>query len=228
MSTLSVLVADDEPLARAMVAAIVREDPEIARVIECGDAEVARQIITEQRVDIAFLDVEMPGMTGLDVASELPPEQPVVVFVTAFGQYATGAFDVHAADYVLKPFSDARLTEALARAKRRVREARAHGVQADAKPQAQQPGQPTEGAYLQRIAIKDGERAIIIKVADILWVEAQDYYARVHARTGRHLVRVTLLSLEARLDPRQFLRVHRAAIVNVEEVREVSDRGGRG
>jgi len=119
------------------------------------------------------------------------------------------------------------LIEALGRAKQRVLDRRARGR---GTPPEQGPAvgarDADEPGFLQRIAFKDGERAVIIKTSDILWIEAQDYYARVHARTGRHLVRATLLSLETRLDPRRFLRVHRAAIVNAEEVREVGDRGG--
>lgn len=223
--SLSVLVADDEPLARAMVAALVRSDQDVGTVFESGDAPTARQIIAEQGVDIAFLDVEMPGMTGLQIASDLPLERPVVVFVTAFGQYAPSAFEVRAVDYVLKPFSDARLLEALDRAKQRAADRRARGPEApDAAGQAAV-NRPPESGYLQRLAVKEGDRAVVLKAADLLWFEAQDYYARVHARTGRHLVRVTLLSLEARLDPKQFLRVHRAAIVNIDEVREIIDGG---
>jgi len=223
----SVLVADDEPLARAMVASLIREDPEVRDVIECDDAVAASRAIAARQIDIAFLDVEMPGMNGLQMAAGLAYEQPVLVFVTAFGQYAAGAFDVHAVDYVLKPFSDNRLIEALGRAKRRVLDRRARGGEAPPEHNATVGARVAdEPGFLQRIAIKEGERAVIIKTSDVLWIEAQDYYARVHARTGRHLVRATLLSLEAKLDPRRFLRVHRAAIVNVDEVREVGDRGG--
>lgn len=134
-------------------------------------------------------------MTGLELAAALRADELAVVFITAFGQYALTAFDVDATDYVLKPFSDARLLEALERAKRRV-------------------------------PLKPGEGSVFHDPSDIFWIEAEDYYVRVHAKTERRPVRVSLTSLEQRLDPRAFMRVHRRAIVNVDHVREACDEGG--
>src|SRR5262245_35185836 len=124
MTRFRVLVADDEPLARGIVADLLKGDPEIESVLECGDAVSARAGIVRVHPDIAFLDVEMPGATGLQLAGALPEGGPIVVFITAFSSYAAQAFDVEATDYVLKPFSDERFKEALERAKRRVRERR--------------------------------------------------------------------------------------------------------
>src|SRR5580765_5394203 len=124
MKRFRVLVADDEPLARGIIANLLKSDPEVELVLECTDATSTREGLARVRPDIAFLDIEMPGATGLQLAGELPDEGPIVVFVTAFSTYATQAFDVSAIDYVLKPFSDERFAEALERAKRRVRERR--------------------------------------------------------------------------------------------------------
>jgi two-component system LytT family response regulator len=229
----NVLVADDEPLARGIVANLLKNDPEIESVFERGDAAGARECIASQRPDIAFLDVEMPGATGLQVAAGLPDDAPIVVFITAFSTYATQAFEVSATDYVLKPFSDDRFREALERAKRRVRERRlgalatqVASLSAELQHESE-PGKPADATqYLQRVALKDGDRSVVIKASDIIWIEAEDYYVLVHSKQGRHLVRATLASFEQRLDPSVFLRVHRTAIVNVGEVRAVRD-GGR-
>ena len=180
-------------------------------MFECGDAGGARECIASQRPDIAFLDVEMPGATGLQVAAGLPDDAPIVVFITAFSSYATQAFEVSATDYVLKPFSDDRFREALERAKRRVRERRLGALATQvatplgrAAPRRASPARsrPTAPRYLQRLALKDGDRSVVLKASDIVWIEAEDYYVLVHSKQGRHLVRATLASLEQRLDPR--------------------------
>ena len=221
MTRFRVLVADDEPLARTMVAALLREDQEIETVLECGDARAARALITQQRPDIVFLDIEMPEVTGLDLASDLGEDGPVVVFVTAFNKYATDAFEVEASDYVLKPFTDDRFTEAVHRAKRRVRERRLGELASQLATVSKSP----EAGYLKRLAFKHNDRSIVLNTAEIVWIEAEDYYVRVHSKQGRHMVRASLASLEERLDPQSFLRVHRAALVNVDEVREIKDEG---
>ncbi len=232
MSLFRVLVADDEPLARGIVANLLKQDPEVTSVHECGDAASARDGLARLHPDIAFLDVEMPGATGLDVAEGLPENGPVVVFITAFSAYATQAFDVSATDYVLKPFSDDRFKEALERAKRQVRQRRLGALASqvaslsnELQHVAAEARAPEPPGYLQRLALKDGDRTVILKVGDILWIEAEDYYALVHSKQGRHLVRATLASFEQRLDPRMFVRVHRTAIVNLEEVRTLHDAG---
>jgi two-component system LytT family response regulator len=245
MTRFRALVADDEPLAREMVAALLRADPDIESVIECGDAESVRDTIARLRPDVVFLDIEMPGSTGLEIADDLDGRGPAVVFITAFSTYATQAFDVSAVDYVLKPFSDRRFAEAVDRAKRRVRERRlgelanqvaslsaelrdddALRLRSGQAPQlasGQGGGSPN---YLQRLAFKDGDRSVIVKTSDVVWIEAEDYYVLIHAKRGRHMIRASLASLEQRLDPQRFRRVHRTAIVNVEEVKTLHDHGG--
>jgi two-component system LytT family response regulator len=218
MTGFRIVVADDEPLARSMVSALLRDDPEIETIVECGDATEVRHAIERVRADIVFLDVEMPEIDGIEIASDLSVEKPVVVFVTAYSNYATQAFDVRAADYVLKPFTDRRFREAVQRAKERVLERRSRETK-----------NATAGSapvFDERLQLKEGERTLDIHTADIVWIEAQDYYARVHTTSGRHLVRVPLSTLESRLDPSRFVRAHRAALINLDAVRETRARGG--
>lgn len=233
MTRFRVLVADDEPLARRMVATLLHGDQEIEAVTECADSRAAQDAIRRQRPDIVFLDIEMPEVTGLDLARELSEDGPVVVFVTAFSRYAPEAFEVDASDYVLKPFTDARFTDALQRAKRRVRERRLGALatqlatlSSELKPgeASAETSEPT--AFLQRLSFKHGEKTIVLRAAEVMWIEAEDYYVRIHSARGRHLVRTPLAVLEARLDPGQFLRVHRGAIVNLQSVVEVRDAAG--
>jgi two-component system LytT family response regulator len=211
-----------------MVAGLVRRDVEIETVIECADAAEAEEALARQHVDIALLDIEMPGASGLDLASRAGGDGPVVVFVTAFNRYAPDAFDVEAVDYVLKPFSDERFAAALERAKRRVRERRLGELAsqlATVSAELRHGEEAPESAHLTRLSFKTGDRSIVVNVSEIVWIEAEDYYVMVHSTRGRHMLRATLASLEERLDPRAFLRVHRTAIVNLDHVRALQDEG---
>ena len=232
--TFRALVVDDEPLAREMVANFLKRDREIERVIECGDAREVAALLSRHQPHIVFLDVEMPGVDGMQIAKSLPEEGPVVVFITAFSHYAAQAFDVRATDYVLKPFSDQRLLDAIARAKRRVQERRLGGLAAEIATLSTEmhgDGQTvvkgeTAGPYLERISFRAGDHSVVLKTAEVIWIEAEDYYVLIHSTRGRHMVRATLASLEQRLDPRAFVRVHRAAIVNLQEIRETREDDG--
>jgi two-component system, LytTR family, response regulator len=231
MTGFRVLVVDDEPLARAMVGALVKADPDVGSVAECGDARQVHGLIAEHRPHILFLDIEMPEMSGIGIAEMVDDAGPAIVFVTAFSQYATCAFDVKAIDYVLKPFSDDRLREALERAKRRVRERRlgelAHELSSLSADLRERPAADTTARpYLQRLAFKVGDRSVVLKTGEIHWIEAEDYYVLLHTARGRHLVRVSMASLEAELDPVVFVRAHRAAIVNLDAVQELATKDG--
>jgi two-component system LytT family response regulator len=229
VTTFRALVAEDEPLARRMVSELLQRDPEIQHVVECADAADAQRVLAREKVDIAFLDIEMPGSSGLELAQALTAPGPVVVFVTAFGRYAAEAFDVLAVDYVMKPFSDERFATAVTRAKTRVRERRLAELATQLATVSEQlkPAAASERpAFLTRLSFRQDDHAVIVNVADIVWIEAEDYYVLVHTRQGRHMVRATLASFEGRLDPQRFVRVHRAAIVNIQDVREVHDAGG--
>jgi len=229
-----VLVVDDEPLAREMVVNLLKTDREIESVVECGDPRETTEIIARQRPHIVFLDVEMPEADGIQVARTFDENDPIVVFITAFSHYATQAFDVRAIDYVLKPFSDQRFFEALARAKRCVRERHLGGLvsqiatlSAEMNPDAQVVSKEAAGGrYLERLSFRAGDHSIVLKTAEVIWIEAEDYYVLIHSKRGRHMVRATLSSLEQRLDPRVFLRVHRAAVVNLQEVQEIREDAG--
>ena len=227
-----VLVADDEPLARGMVVAILKADADIEAVAECGDARCVSDQLRRFQPDIAMLDIEMPQMSGLDIAAAIENAGPVVVFITAFSGYATRAFDVNAVDYVTKPFSDERFRAAVERAKRRVRErrlgelaAQVANLSAELRPDSDAAKSADGEKYLQRLALKEGDQSAVVKVADIVWIQAEDYYVLIHSKQGRHMVRASLASLEQRLDPARFLRVHRTAIVNVDEITTTHDRG---
>lgn len=232
MTGFRVLIVDDEPLARTMVATLLRQDPEVESVVECGEARAVRELIARHQPHIVLLDIEMPELRGIEVAEAIDDAGPVVIFVTAYSQYATQAFDVNAVDYVLKPFSETRLAEAVGRAKRRVRERRlgelaneVASLSAELKAE-RAASESVAPRYLQRLSIKNGDRSIVLKAAEIVWVEAEDYYVLVHSTRGRHLVRVPLATLEEELDPRLFIRVHRAALVNLEAVQEFDTSDG--
>jgi two-component system LytT family response regulator len=215
MNTFRVLVVDDEPLAREVVVDLLRRDADIAGVTETGDPRGVGAMLSTERPDILFLDIEMPGLTGIQIASGLSDDSPAVVFVTAFSEYALDAFGVAATDYLLKPFSDERFFQALDRAKRRVRERRGERVSDSAAVVRKQRD------FLTRLAIGHGAQTLWIDASEVVWIEAEDYCVLVHTKQGRHLLRTSMASLEERLDPRVFVRSHRAAIVNVREVMRV-------
>ncbi len=228
-SRFRVLIVDDEPLARDTLRDLLARDGEVQLIGEYGDGHSALASIRELRPDIVFLDIEMPERGGLEVACSLTPEEmPAIIFVTAYSQHAVSAFEVEALDYVVKPFTDQRFFAALERAKRRVREQQV-GELAEKmaslgaelgrtdSPPATEAGEP----YLTRIRVTASGRTLILKAHQIVWIESDDYYARLHTATGSHLVRASLASFEQRLDPARFLRIHRGAIVNLAAVTEI-------
>ncbi len=222
---LRVVVVDDEPPARAILEKLLAADPEIELAAECGSGEEAVEAIRRERPDLVFLDVQMPGLDGFGVLAELASEElPAIVFVTAYDRYAVQAFEVHALDYLLKPFDDERFAEALGRAKQTIRRdqvealsRRLVGLLEEGAGQRPERGQ----RYLERLMIRSGGRVVFVRVEEIDWIEAQDYYVRVHAGGKRHLLREALAALEEKLDPERFVRVHRSAIVNLDRAREM-------
>ena len=230
------LVVDDEPLARAGMRGLLADDPDVALVGECANGREAIAAIRAHAPDLVLLDVQMPEVDGFAVVREIGvAHMPVVVFVTAFDQYALRAFDARALDYLLKPFSDERFHEALARAKEQVRQRRLGalsgqlaallGVPAPAPPTAAPVAEPEPAT---RFEVRVGERRLFIAVADVDWIEASDYYVRLHAGGRSYLLRESLQELEARLDARCFVRAHRSAMVAVDRVTELrTDAAGR-
>jgi two-component system, LytTR family, response regulator len=196
------LIVDDEPLARSNLAVLLRADPEIGVVGECGSGEQALGEIRVANPDLLFLDVQMPECDGFDVLELLGRNlPPAIVFVTAYDQYALRAFEAGALDYLLKPFDNARFELALSRAKQRIRLGR------DRAPK------------LERVVIKNAGQISFVKISEIDWIEAADYYACLHVGSRSHLLRRSLSDLEDDLDPDVFCRVHRSSIVNLERVR---------
>ena len=222
---LSVIVADDEKLARRRLVRLVEETGEAEVVAACtGGRDAVAQTIARQP-QLLFLDVQMPDLDGFGVLRELAGKaSPATVFVTAFDQYAVRAFDVHAVDYLLKPFDSARFRDAFARAKDRL-SARARGSD-DERIRAlladyaagikQTPKEP-----LDRVAVRVDGVLKIVRVADVDWWETDGNYVRLHVGAASHLIRSTAASIEPQLDPRAFIRIHRRYIVNVERIVEV-------
>ena len=219
MSGYKVLVVDDEPLARETIRLLLERDATIAAIAEASGAD-AVPLFESHAPDIVFLDIQMPGMDGFEVLSHVEGKLPVVIFVTAYDQYAVRAFDVHAMDYLLKPFSDERFGEALARAKAQLQ--RGDRVSPDeASALAEEISAARREEPLRRLLVRAGEKLVVVRSDDIDWIEAADYYARLHVGKGSYLVREALSDFEKKLDQKLFFRVHRSAIVNVERVREI-------
>lgn len=214
------LIVDDEPLARETLALSLRSDPAISLVGACSGLQ-AVELITKERPELLFLDVQMPGVSGFDVLAAVGPEAvPVVIFVTAYDQYALKAFEVHALDYLLKPFDDRRFRETLARAKARLvgpAERRETGARVLDLLEARDRG---VAPYVSRLLVRERDRSLFIPVGEIDWIAAADDYVELHVQGGTHLLRERLAQLEQRLDPACFVRIHRRTIVNIDRVRE--------
>ena len=208
-----VMIVDDEELARALLNEMLMRHRDIEIVAECANGFEAVKAADECKPDLIFLDVQMPKLDGFEVL-ELIGTDSSVVFVTAYDVYAMKAFEVHAVDYLLKPFSAERFDAALARAKERLHQKAPSA--ADLAASARLPSQ-----YLERLVIKDGARVHVIPAAQIDYFEAQDDYVAVHAAGKQYLKQQTLSSLESALDPGQFIRIHRSYIVNVERVTRI-------
>ena len=204
------VVVDDEPLARSSLRVLLGRDPEIELVSECGSGKEALREIRARKPELVFLDVQMPECDGFDVLEQLGKDlPPALVFVTAYDQYALRAFEAGALDYLLKPFDNARFARALERAKERI-------ALKDA---------PRK---IERLAIKNAGEMLFLKISEIDWIEAADYYVCLHAGATTHLLRRSMNEVEEELGTGTFCRIHRSAIVNLERVRrlEVSEEGG--
>lgn len=240
------VIVDDEPLAREGIRLLLAGDPEVAIAAESGDGPGALELIRRLRPDLVFLDVQMPEMNGFEVMASLPPDElPAVIFVTAFDRYALRAFEVHALDYLLKPFDDDRFHDALRRAKAHLRLARMSDLSQRLLSLLQSYGDPAAAAaararggpgseppaagagHLRRLAIKDGCRVVFLSVDEIDWIEAADYYVQIHAGGKSYLHRETMNSVEGKLDPARFVRIHRSAIVNRDRIKELRTQGRR-
>jgi two-component system, LytTR family, response regulator len=205
------LVVDDEALARSNLTVLLRRDPDIEIVADCSSAMEALSEIRSRKPELVFLDVQMPECDGFDVLELLGADVPAaLVFVTAYDQYALRAFEAGALDYLLKPFDDVRFGRALARAKERIAQWRDHPVRID------------------HLTIRSTSQVTFLKISEIDWIEAADYYACLHVGTKTHMLRRSLSELERELDQNIFCRIHRSTIVNLDRIRglEFDEDGG--
>ena len=213
---LRVLIVDDEPVARRRIRRLLRADPGVNVIGEAADGAAAVRAIVEQQPDLVFLDVQMPELDGFGVLQRLGPARiPRVVFVTAFDQYALRAFEVHAVDYLLKPFTPERLLEATARARRLLAHADRHE---DPRLAALLQELREHPRYLRRLPAHAGTRIVLIETGEIDWLQAADNYVLVHAGGREYLMRETLTRLEHELDPQEFVRIHRSALVRFDRI----------
>jgi two-component system LytT family response regulator len=203
-----VAVVDDEPLARRGVLARLDSEPDITVVAEATDGH-ALAALRRSEVDVAIVDVQMPGLSGLDALAAIPiAERPLAILLTAHDSFAVRAFELGAVDYLLKPIDDERFAESIERARRQL-------------------GRVASTTPAERFAIRIGTRVQYVAATDVEWIEADGDYAALHVRGERHLLRETLHTLSKRLDPARFLRVHRSAIVRVDQVAEMQPRPNR-
>ncbi len=218
------IIVDDEPLAREKLRGFLENEADIEIIGECRDGREALETIESEKPDLVFLDVQMPEMDGFEVLDNLEPQNlPTVVFVTAYDQYAIKAFDVHAVDYLLKPFDRQRFGEALGRARAEHERRQAGDVRRQLLALLQEVESRRE-KYPARLVIKTSGRVVFIKVDEIDWVDAAGNYVRIHAGGDSHMLRETMGRLEERLDPEKFLRIHRSTIVNIECIRELQQQ----
>lgn len=219
MSELRVAIVDDEPVARRAIRKLLESEDDLTIVGEATTAEEAVELIERENPDVVFLDVQMPGGTGLEAIARLEDPLPLIIFVTAYDEYSLEAFEVDALDYLLKPFTPERVGMAVKRARTRTRET----ALADAQRRRLELS-PDPGVVPERIAVRGSGRVRFVDVEAIEWIEGAGAYARLHTKDRSYLLRESLTKLEGRLDPRRFLRIHRSAIVRIDRIVELRPR----
>jgi two-component system LytT family response regulator len=213
------LIVEDEPLARERIHSLLKGERDIEVVGECGDGKAAVDEIRERQPDLVFLDVSMPELNGFEVIQEVGIEEmPPVVFVTAYDQYAVQAFDAHALDYILKPFDEERFRTAVARAREAIQRQSAGSFDRRLSDLLDDLRRPR---YLERLAVKSGGKIIFLRTDELEWIGAEGNYARLHVGGKSHLMRETMTTLEQKLDPSSFIRIHRSTIVNADAIAEL-------
>jgi two-component system LytT family response regulator len=218
MPNFKVLIVDDERLSRRRIRRLLSLEPD-CEVAECVNGMEAVAAMNQTRPDIVFLDVQMPEMDGIEVARAMESAKPLVIFTSAYDEYALRAFEVQAFDYLLKPYDGRRFRESLQRARARVECDRSGHYDR----RFSGPPEATASTRVapDRIAVRNNGRVVFVKLTDIDWIEAADNYVCLHTGRETHVVRETMNELEARLDPAQFLRIHRSSIVNLDRIREM-------
>ena len=224
MHKIRAIIADDEPLARRGIRQLLAPHDDILVVAETKNGRETVRALRELKPELLFLDVQMPDLNGFEVLREIGSESmPAVIFVTAYDEFAVRAFDAHALDYLVKPLVESRFAEAIKRVRDRVRSAEAFDL---SRKLSALLAKQEKAQARQRILVPTATGDLVIEPDEIDWIEADDYYAAIHARHGRHLIRESLASLEQRLDRNRFVRTHRSAIVNVNRVGEVKKEEG--
>ena len=229
------IIVDDEPLARRIILRYLENDSEVTVIEQSSGGLQALDLVREMRPDLLFLDIQMPGINGFELLRSTDPDNiPFVIFVTAYDEYAIQAFEVHALDYLLKPFDEERLNKALDHAKTqiRLRHQSLFVQQLTALLSEYQDAagrkRKQECLYPERLEIRSSGHVGYVEVKEIKWIEAADNYVVLHASSGSNLMRESLSRLETELDPKNFIRVHRSAIVNLKRVRELKSTGFGG
>ncbi len=219
MKRIRAIVVDDEQLARARICRLLAEEQELEVVAVCNNGQQAIAAIEETAPDLLFLDVQMPRMDGFEVLAAISRQRmPLVIFVTAFDQYAIRAFDVHAQDYLLKPFEERRFKDAVARAKKQLALTGRDGK--DERLFDLLSSVQSSRKCLDAIMVRLPDRILFVKTEEIDWIEANDNYLRLHCGSACHTLRETMSALETKLDASKFVRIHRSTIVNLERVKE--------
>ena len=214
------VIVDDEELARDRIQTLLEEQPDVEIVGVCADGQSAIETIERTQPDLVFLDVQMPGMDGFEVVENLEGEKlPAVVFVTAHDGHALKAFEIHALDFLLKPFDQTRFEKALERARSQVN--RANGTVLDSRLVSLLEELREERKYSERLIVKSSGRVFFVRTEEIDWVEASGNYVKIHTKSDAHLLRESMKNMEAKLDPKTFVRIHRSAIVNIDRIKEL-------
>ena len=213
-------IVDDEPLARRRIGNLLMEAPDVEVIAECANGKDAIESLEESPPDLLFLDIQMPEIDGFDVLQAIGVDLvPVVIFVTAYDQFALRAFEARALDYLLKPFDDERFETALERARDRLRQRQPDDV--ERRLLALLKDAREDRGYMQRLVVPSGHRSIFIRTDDVDWIEAERNYIRLHVGGQSHLLRENLSRFETALDPSRFCRIHRSRIVNIDRIHAV-------
>jgi two-component system, LytTR family, response regulator len=222
MTHFSTIIIDDEPAAREIIRTLLADMPQFSVVDEATNGSEAVAKILHHRPNLIFLDIQMPRFDGFTVLQKVWPEhQPAIIFTTAYDQYALRAFDVSAIDYLLKPFDDIRFKKAIERTLERLHDQNFVKIEALLNQLITAQAAPAQQGYLQRILVKDQSRMFFVALADVLYLDADGNYITLHTGTGKHIIYDSLTYLETRLDPGQFVRIHRSHIVNLACIREI-------
>lgn len=226
MSKIKTIIADDEPLAREKIRILLAGEKDIEIIGECSDGNLAVSAIRKLAPDLLFLDVQMPELDGFGVLKSLAvSELPSIIFVTAYDRYALEAFEVHALDFLLKPFDRGRFQKALKRARVHIEKEKAGAVNekllALLEDLRTEKGQAKERKYLERLVLKSAGRVTFLRCDEIDWIEAAGNYLRLHVGRESHLLRDTMNSIEAKLNPQRFIRIHRSTIVQIDRIKDI-------